>query len=66
MAATEKLRSFLGKKQTGASGRARCENFHPGPDVQTGMITLSPAWFQQGHNVSSLAWRHCNLAADLN
>ncbi|KAH9014882.1 hypothetical protein EDB85DRAFT_2157127 [Lactarius pseudohatsudake] len=52
MAATEKLRSFLGKKQTGASSRTRCENFHPGTDVKTGMITLSPAWFQQGHNAS--------------
>ncbi|KAH9014934.1 hypothetical protein EDB84DRAFT_1567921 [Lactarius hengduanensis] len=55
MAATEKLRSFLGKKQTGASSRTHCENFHPGTDVQTGMITLSPAWFQQGHNNSQPA-----------
>ncbi|KAH9069435.1 hypothetical protein EDB83DRAFT_2518599 [Lactarius deliciosus] len=55
MAATEKLRSFLGKKQTGASNRSHSENFHPGPDVQTGMITLSPAWFQQGHNNSQWA-----------
>ncbi|KAH9031242.1 hypothetical protein EDB84DRAFT_1562314 [Lactarius hengduanensis] len=55
MAATEKLRSFLGKKQTGASSRTHCENFHPGTDVKTGMITLSPAWFQQGHNNSQPA-----------
>ncbi|KAH9044158.1 hypothetical protein EDB84DRAFT_1559115 [Lactarius hengduanensis] len=48
-AATENLRPLLRSHQTGASSRANCENFHPGTDVPTGMITLSPAWFQQGH-----------------
>ncbi|KAH9037991.1 hypothetical protein EDB83DRAFT_2228594 [Lactarius deliciosus] len=47
--------SLLTSGQTGASNRSRSENFHPGPDVQTGMITLSPAWFQQGHNNSQRA-----------
>jgi hypothetical protein len=54
-AATENLRPLLRSHQTGASSRANRENFHPGTDVPTGMITLSPAWFQQGHHVSSLA-----------
>ncbi|KAH9027147.1 hypothetical protein EDB85DRAFT_2148689 [Lactarius pseudohatsudake] len=53
-AATENLRPLLRSHQTGASSHANCENFHPGTDVPTGMITLSPAWFQQGHQAAAI------------
>jgi hypothetical protein len=50
MAATEKLDSLL--KIGGASWRVDRENFNSGTRLQEGSIDLSPAWFQQGHEVS--------------
>jgi len=55
MAATEKLRPLLEATHAGTSWRVDEDNFHPGPIVPTGVVTLSSGWFEVGKEVSSLA-----------
>jgi hypothetical protein len=61
MAATEKLHPLLRKRQPGTSWRVNPQMFHSepeGPKVPTiprGVINFSSGWFEQGHDVSSLA-----------
>lgn len=50
----EKLRPLLGMSQGGSSWRDDPKYFHPRQGPQ-GSVNLSPAWFQQGHDVSALA-----------
>jgi len=50
--AREKLRPLLKMLPRRGSWRVNETNFQPG-DLQ-GVVTLSPAWFQQGHDVSAL------------
>jgi hypothetical protein len=52
MAATEKLRPLLMKRQIGASWRTDPKKFCPGTKGPKGSVDISPAWFQQGHEVS--------------
>ena len=63
MAATEKLYPMLEKKRkkkskcgtstnTGASWRTDPKLFHSGTQAPKGSINISPAWFQQAHEVS--------------
>jgi hypothetical protein len=53
MGATEKLNPLLGKHQRGASWRVDPEIYRPATmTAPQGLLNLSPAWFQQGHEVS--------------
>lgn len=55
MAATEKLLPLLGKRQSRASWRTPPidpVNFTPGTEGAQGVLDISPAWYQQGHEVS--------------
>lgn len=54
-AATKKLYPLLGEHRSGASWRLNPENFRPGSEVPIGVINFSSGWFQQAHQVSSLA-----------
>jgi hypothetical protein len=62
LAAREKLLPLLKKSQSGSSWRDEVNNFHPGEGPH-GSVNLSPAWFQQGHDVSASAHRICFSAA---
>jgi hypothetical protein len=42
--------------KSGTSWRVDCENFNSGTRFQEGSVNLSPAWFQQGHEVSVSAY----------
>jgi hypothetical protein len=53
LAAQEKLCLLLKMLPGHSSWHVNKTNFHPG-DLQ-GLVTLLPAWFQQGHDVSTLA-----------
>jgi hypothetical protein len=59
IAATEKLKPSLEKG--GTSWRADPETFYPGTSSGTeapeGCVSISPAWFQQGHEVSVSAYK---------
>ena len=51
----EKLCPLLKKSlQGGSTWRDDLENFHSGAGPQSS-VNLSPAWFQQGHDVSNSA-----------
>ena len=52
MAATANLHPLLGKRQSGASWRSDPGNFPSGAKGVHGSVNISPAWFQQGHEVS--------------
>jgi hypothetical protein len=52
MEATEKLRPLLGKHQSGALWRGDPANFASGTESPPGVLNISPAWFQQAHEVS--------------
>lgn len=52
MEATEKLHPLLGKRQSGALWRGDADNFVKGTKDPPGVLNISPAWFQQGHDVS--------------
>jgi hypothetical protein len=52
MAATTKLYPLLGSAPIGAEWRNDPKNFIQGPGHHVGTVTLSPAWFQQGQDVS--------------
>jgi hypothetical protein len=54
MAATAKLYPLLGKAkyQRGASWRGDPRNFTSGTENPSGSLDISPAWFEQGHEVS--------------
>jgi hypothetical protein len=63
MLATENLyplvKKSIGKKsetksETGISWRIHPKNFNSGTDVPEGAVSMSPAWFQQGHEVGPL------------
>ena len=53
LAAREKLRPLLKTAQSGNSWRDDLNLYHTGEGPQ-GLVNLSPAWFQQGHDVSPL------------
>lgn len=56
MAATERLYSSLTKDETsGNNWRNDPENYYTG-ELPSGSINISPAWFQQGHEVSYLVY----------
>lgn len=55
MAATEKLHSLLGKRQSGAPWRVDPGNFTPGTENARGLLNMSPAWYQRGRDVSCLS-----------
>ena|SRR5882757_690774 len=42
--------------------RTNPEAFHPGQQIPSGCINISPAWFQQAHEVSAPACRPFNLS----
>jgi hypothetical protein len=52
MAATENLNSILEMGQTSTSWRDDPEAFPPETEGPSGLINISPAWFEQGHEVS--------------
>jgi len=52
MAATEKLHPLLKNCQTSTSWRVDPEIFPSGLEGLQGVINISPAWFQQAHEVS--------------
>ena len=54
MAATEKLHPSLSKRQSSTSWRVDPEIFPSGLEGLQGTINISPAWFQQGHEVNFL------------
>jgi hypothetical protein len=54
LAVREKLRPLLEKLlKHGNTWRDDLKNFHLGEDGPLGSVNLSPAWFQQGHDVSA-------------
>jgi hypothetical protein len=53
LAAQEKLHPLLKMLQLGSSWREDQEHFHSGGEGPQGWVNLSPAWFQQGHDVSA-------------
>ncbi|KAI9430701.1 hypothetical protein H4582DRAFT_2063488 [Lactarius indigo] len=66
MAATEKLHLLLSKHQSSTSWHVDPEIFPSGLEGLQGVINISPAWFQQGHEVSTalrkpavLDWLDC-------
>ena len=50
--AMAKLHPLVGKKQRGALWREDPGNFASGTKDPQGLFNISPAWFQQGHEVS--------------
>ena len=61
--ARERLRPLLEKSlRGGGTWRNKMEHFHSGEGPQ-GSVNLSPAWFQQGHDVSASEYRIYFLAA---
>lgn len=54
LAAREKLRPLIKTSSSNSSWRNNEKNFHSGEDIQ-GSVNLSPAWFQQAHDVSASA-----------
>src|SRR6266702_8286110 len=58
MAATEKLHPSLSKRQSSTSWRVDPEIFPSGLEGLQGTINISPAWFQQGHEVNFLYWQY--------
>jgi hypothetical protein len=55
--ARERLRPLLEKSlRGGGTWRDKMEHFHSGEGPQ-GSVNLSPAWFQQGHDVSASEYR---------
>jgi hypothetical protein len=57
MAATEKLYPLLGKSQGSTSWRNHTALFPSETEIPSGSLNLSPAWFQQGHEVSCFGMR---------
>jgi len=55
LVAREKLRPLLNGSQSGSTWRDDQKRFH-GEGLK-GSVNLSPAWFQQAHDVSALAHR---------
>ena len=55
LAVREKLRLLLRPTQSGSTWRNNPSNFNLGEDLISGSETFSPAWFQQGHDVSASA-----------
>ena len=64
MAATEKLHPLLGKRQGGISWRDDTALFPSEAKGPHGALNLSPAWFQQGHEVTSFRLPDSSLVAD--
>ena len=63
LVAREKLRLLLEKLlHCSSTWHNDLKNFHPGEGLQ-GSVNLSPAWFQQGHDVSASSCRIHFLAA---
>jgi len=53
MAATERVYPLLRiDTANGTSWRTNPENFYSGAQARSGTVGISPAWFQQGHDVS--------------
>src|SRR5580698_30725 len=65
LAAQEKLHPLLKLPQsgTGRSWRDELEIFRAGGEGPLGSVNLSPAWFQQGHDVGASENRFYFLAA---
>jgi hypothetical protein len=51
MTAMEKLHSLLGQHQSSAQWCGNPGIFPPGIEGPWGVLNISPAWFQQGHEV---------------
>jgi hypothetical protein len=62
--ATEKLHPLLGKHKGGASWHNDPHLFPKETDGPHGVVTLSPGWFQQGHEVSCFSMSGVSLVAD--
>jgi hypothetical protein len=56
LTARDKLRLLLEKSLSGRTWRENVENYRKGDGPQ-GSVNLSPAWFQQAHDVSTLTDR---------
>jgi hypothetical protein len=58
LTATEKLYPLLRKKapKCSTSWRVDPKNFRPGTEAPEGSVSISPAWFQQAHEVSVSAY----------
>jgi len=52
LAAQEKLCLLLKISKNGSSWHDDEKNFRSEEDAPQGLVNLSPAWFQQGHDVS--------------
>jgi hypothetical protein len=65
MAATEKLYPLLSKFKGGASWCNDVGLFPSGTEGCHGVLNLSPAWFQQGHEVSCISMVDLSSAADI-
>ena len=55
LAATKKLHPLLGQHQSGAGWRGDPEHFTSRANNPWGVLNISPAWFQQGHEVTCLS-----------
>ena len=58
MAATEKLYPLLSKSQGNTSWRNHTALFPSETESPSGSLNMSPAWFQQGHEVSCFGMRY--------
>jgi hypothetical protein len=54
LAVQEKLHLLLKMSPSSSSWHDNPSNFHSGEDLNS-LVTLSPVWFPQGHDVSTLA-----------
>jgi hypothetical protein len=64
MAATEKLHPLIGNCKGGSSWRDGTGLFPSGTEGPRGLLNLSPAWFQQGHEVSCFSLSNCHRQLD--
>jgi hypothetical protein len=61
--AAQHLKAELAKSMKEGNWRQRSEYFSDGIKLPRGSVNLSPAWFQQGHDVS-LTLNSCSPPAD--
>jgi hypothetical protein len=64
MEATQKLLPLLGKYQGSSAWRNNARLFRVGTPGPKGLLNLSPAWFQQGHEVTCFGISDSSSVAD--
>ena len=63
MAATEKLYPLLERHQGDDSWRNDAAIYFTGTESPQGLLNLSPAWFQQAHEVISLGMQNLVISS---